>query len=297
MIKGYHIQHIIKMMEQNNLDMLYAKDAVYCIKSKIAANYINNSLFDDFTNNITKNMIADIDVMRIVDRKQLSQCYKIIQKQINNQHMENGVTLIDPENTYIDYDVTIGMDSVIYPGVILSGNTSVGENVTLYPGCRIKNTIIGDNCVLQAVVSNGAQIGNDITIGPFVNIRPNTKIMNGCKIGDFVEIKNSTIDEGTKVPHLTYVGDADVGKKVNIGCGTVFVNYDGYRKHRTTVGDNVFIGCNTNLVAPVCVENDTYTAAGSTITDDVKQGSIAIARARQVNKEGWVEKYRKKNEK
>ncbi len=297
MIKGYHIQHIIKMMEQNNLDMLYAKDAVYCIKSKIAANYINNSLFDDFTNNITKNMIADIDVMRIVDRKQLSQCYKIIQKQINNQHMENGVTLIDPENTYIDYDVTIGMDSVIYPGVILSGNTSVGENVTLYPGCRIKNTIIGDNCVLQAVVSNDAQIGNDITIGPFVNIRPNTKIMNGCKIGDFVEIKNSTIDEGTKVPHLTYVGDADVGKKVNIGCGTVFVNYDGYRKHRTTVGDNVFIGCNTNLVAPVCVENDTYTAAGSTITDDVKQGSIAIARARQVNKEGWVEKYRKKNEK
>jgi bifunctional UDP-N-acetylglucosamine pyrophosphorylase/glucosamine-1-phosphate N-acetyltransferase len=210
--------------------------------------------------------------------------------------MRNGVTFIDPDRTYIDPDVSIGRDTVIWPDVVLREGTEIAERVTLYPGCRLLKTRVGNDCVLQAAVSNEAVIGNGVTIGPFVNIRPGTSISDGCRIGDFVEIKNSNIGEGSKVPHLSYVGDGDMGARVNIGCGTVFSNYDGFKKHRTVIGDNAFIGCNTNLVAPVKVGNNAYTAAGSTITEDVPDNSMALARARQDNKEGYMEKYRQKKQ-
>ena len=148
---------------------------------------------------------------------------------------------------------------------------------------------------MQYSVAVDSVVGDNTNVGPFAYIRPNSRIGNNIKIGDFVEIKNAVIDDGTKVAHLTYVGDADVGKRVNFGCGTVVVNYDGISKHRTTIEDDCFIGCNSNLVSPVTIEKGAYTAAGSTITDRVPENALAIARARQVNKDGWVEKNRKKD--
>ncbi|OQB24167.1 MAG: Bifunctional protein GlmU [Firmicutes bacterium ADurb.Bin182] len=236
------------------------------------------------------------EVTTVDDRIKLSECEREMRRRINDRHMESGVTFIDPERAYIDPGVSIGKDTVIYPDVVLQGETAIGERVILYPGCRIISSTIKSGCILQAVVSNEAEIGENVTAGPFVNLRPGTRISNGCKIGDFVEIKNSNIGEGSKVPHLSYVGDGDMGANVNIGCGTVFSNYDGFKKHRTVIGDNAFIGCNTNLVAPVKVGNNAYTAAGSTITEDVPDGSMAFARARQVNKEGYAEKFKQKKQ-
>jgi len=233
-----------------------------------------------------------IEGIQIENRQDLRYCTALMQSSINNAHMANGVTFIDPLCAYIDADVKIGMDTIIYPDVYLSGNTEIGEDCVIYNGCRFENTSIGDGCVMQAVVAIDARVDDGAKIGPFVRLRPNTHIGAGCKIGNFVEVKNSTIGEKTSVAHLTYVGDADVGSKVNMGCGTVFVNYDGFTKHRSTVGDNVFLGCQTALVSPVHIGNDVYTAAGTVITEDVPEGSLAIGRCRQENKEGWVEKYR-----
>ena len=226
--------------------------------------------------------------MGVNDRTQLADCTRILRRRINAAHMQNGVTMIDPEQTYLDATVKLGQDCILYPGVVLEGNTLVEEGTILYPGCRLVDTHIGKRCALKAVNAQDAVVGDGVTIGPFVNLRPGAKLADGCKVGDFVEVKNSTVGKGSKLPHLSYIGDADVGSHVNLGCGTVFVNYDGYRKHRTTVGDNVFIGCNTSLVAPVTVGDGAYTAAGSVITEDVPEECLAIARARQVNKLGYV---------
>lgn len=201
---------------------------------------------------------------------------------------EHGVIMIDSSNVYADMTVDIAPGVVIHPNVYIYGNTTIGEGSVIHPGCRLTDTKVGKNCTLEFVTARETRILDNVTAGPYVNLRPGTLIESDCRIGDFVEIKNSTIGSGTKVPHLTYVGDADVGERVNIGCGTVFVNYDGKNKHRTHVGNDVFLGCNTNLIAPVNVGNAVYTAAGSTITHDVPDGNLAIARGRQVNKEGWI---------
>ena len=239
----------------------------------------------------------EIEGIEVDTREDLWCCSEIMRRAINAGHMSRGVTFIDPNSAYIDADVRIGMDTVIHPNVELLGNTVIGEDCTLHSGCRIENSKIGSGCVLDAVVSIDAEVADGAKIGPFVRLRPNSHIGAGCKIGNFVEVKNSTIGEKTSVAHLTYVGDADVGSKVNMGCGTVFVNYDGFKKHRTTVGDNVFLGCQTALVAPVKVGDDVYTGAGSVITEDIPDGALAMARCRQQNKEGWVEKYREKKSK
>lgn len=228
----------------------------------------------------------------IEDRQDLRYCTALMQSSINNAHMKAGVTFIDPLCAYIDANVKIGMDTVIYPDVYLSGDTVIGEDCIIYNGCRFENTVVGDGCVMQSVVAIDAKVDDGAKVGPFVRLRPNTHIGAGCKIGNFVEVKNSTIGEKTSVAHLTYVGDADVGSRVNMGCGTVFVNYDGFNKHRSTVGNNVFLGCQTALVSPVHVGDDAYTAAGTVITEDVPEGSLAIGRSHQENKEGWVSKYR-----
>lgn len=228
----------------------------------------------------------------INDRAQLAEAAAVQRARINRRHMLNGVTVIDPANTYIDWDVTIGRDTVVYAGNVLEEGTSIGESCMLLPNNRIVKSTVGNGTEVASSVLTSATVGDDCHIGPFAYLRPGSRIGSHIKIGDFVEIKNSNIGDGTKISHLTYVGDADVGSDVNLGCGVVFVNYDGKKKHRTQVEDGAFIGCNTNLVAPVKVGKNGYTAAGSTITEDVPEDALAIARARQTNKEGWVSKRR-----
>lgn len=213
---------------------------------------------------------------------------------VNYALEDNGVEFLDVNNTYIDHGVKVGKGTVIYPNVIIEGDTEIGENCVIGTGCNIRSSKIGSGCSLQYVFATEAQVDDNVSIGPFVNLRPKTHIYSDCKIGDFVEVKNSNVHKGSKLPHLSYIGDADVGERVNVGCGSIFVNYDGKNKMRTTVGDDVFIGCNSNLVAPITVGNDVYIAAGSTLTDDVADGEMAIARARQVNKAGWVPPYKRK---
>lgn len=236
-------------------------------------------------------VVADYeDTIGVNSRVQLAEAEEILRSRINNMHLENGVTLIDPKTTYIGTDVEIGKDTIIYPNNIIEGKTVIKENCTILQNCRIKDSIIESGVEVQASVVLESKIGENTTVGPFAYIRPETSIGNNARIGDFVEIKKSTIGNGTKVSHLTYIGDAEVGSGCNFGCGTVVVNYDGKEKHKTVIGDNSFIGCNTNLVSPVKVGDNTYIAAGSTITSEVKEGDLAIARAKQRNIEGWVKK-------
>lgn len=201
--------------------------------------------------------------------------------------MESGVVIVDPDNTYIEQGVKIGKNTVVHPNCHIKGKTTIGENCEIGPNSIIEDTTIGNNTTILNSVVCKSKIGNGTSVGPFAYIRPNCEIGNEIKVGDFVEVKNSKIADGTKISHLTYVGDSDVGSKVNFGCGTVTVNYDGVNKHRTVIGDNVFIGCNANLVAPVTINDHAFIAAGSTITDDVESDALAIARARQVVKSGW----------
>ncbi|MDL2259199.1 hypothetical protein LJC42_08670 [Eubacteriales bacterium OttesenSCG-928-K08] len=232
--------------------------------------------------------------LSVTDRAALSACARELRREINIRHMFAGVTMIDPDNTYIDDTVRIGRDCTIYPGVVLEGETVLGEDCVLYPSCRLSNSRFGSGMLAQGVVANDAVVGDNVTLGPYVHLRPNTNIADNCKIGNYIEVKNSNVGEGTKLPHLSYIGDADFGRRVNVGCGSVCVNYDGQKKHRTTIGDDAFIGCNTSLVAPVSVGEGAYTAAGSVITQDVPPNSLALGRARQVNKPGYVEKLREK---
>lgn len=240
--------------------------------------------------------VADAEeVLGINDRVQLYEASNVMRKRILKQHMINGVTIVDPDNTYIGPDVKIGQDTTIYPGCVIEGHVEIGEDCYI-AGSRLIDCKIGKECNILNSVIVSSEIKDHVNMGPFAYIRPESVIGNNVKIGDFVEIKKSTIGDGTKVPHLTYVGDAQIGSQCNLGCGTIFVNYDGKVKHRTIVGDRVFIGCNTNLVAPVVIEDDSYIAAGSTITENVPKKALAIARERQVIKEGWVEKKFSKRE-
>lgn len=236
------------------------------------------------------------ELQGINDRKQLAQVQKLMQRKIIEGWMEKGVTFINPDTCVVDRHVQIGRDTTIYPGVILEGNTQIGEGCTIIGPCRIKDTIIGDFCEIVMSQIDDCQLDENVKVGPYSNLRPGCKLSSNVKVGDFVELKNTKVGEGTKIPHLSYVGDAILGKKINIGAGVIFVNYDGYKKHQTVVEDEAFIGCNSNLVAPVTVKAGSFVAAGSTITKDVPKDSLAIARARQENKLGWVLKRRNKIE-
>ena len=205
---------------------------------------------------------------------------------ILEKHLENGVRFLGTDGVVIEESVIIGEGTVIEPGVVLRGNTVIGSGCTLTSGSRVEDCTVGSETVINASQCYRSRIGSGVSIGPFSHIRPDSDIADHVHIGDFVEVKNSRIGVGTAVAHLTYVGDSDVGRNVNFGCGCVTVNYDGVHKCRCAIGDNAFIGCNTNLVAPVRVGDNTFIAAGSTITDAVPDGNFAIARARQVNKAG-----------
>lgn len=206
--------------------------------------------------------------------------------------MKMGARLMDPNAVYADPTVVVGEGTVILPGTILRGRTIIGKDCEIGPNAMIRDCVVGDRVTVNASQMNESFIDDEVKLGPFAYVRPNCHVGRGVKVGDFVELKNSTVGEGTKISHLTYVGDSDVGGGVNFGCGTVTVNYDGATKFRTVIGDGAFIGCNTNLVAPVKVGEGAYTAAGSTITDDVPPDSLAIARSVQVVKKQWAKKRR-----
>lgn len=228
------------------------------------------------------------EITAVNSQVELADAESIMRKRINRKHMENGVKIIDPTNTYIDWNVEIGKDTIIYPGNILQGKTVIKEDCVLYQNNRIADSIIQNGVSVQSSVVIESQIGEGTTVGPYAYIRPESNIGKHARIGDFVEIKKSTIGDNTKVSHLTYIGDAEVGSGCNFGCGTVVVNYDGKSKFKTIIGNNAFIGCNTNLVSPVKVNDNAYIAAGSTITNEIPKNALAIARARQVNIENWV---------
>ena len=243
----------------------------------------------------------DAEIMKgflpVGDEEELRAAQPMCRQKILEKHFANGVNILDANATYIDPRVEIGSGTLILPGTILKGNTVIGKNCTIGPNAVVSSCTVGDETEINASQTNDSVIGSHTTVGPFAYVRPNSRIGDHVKVGDFVEIKNSVIGSGTKISHLTYVGDSDCGERVNFGCGTVTTNYDGFEKFRCTIGDDAFIGCNTNLIAPVRVGSGSYIAAGSTVTDEVPEGALAIARARQVNKDSWAEKRRRLHEK
>lgn len=228
------------------------------------------------------------EVAGVNDRSQLAEAAAVLRQRVLQRLMEDGVTVIDPATTYVDVDVEIGVDTVVLPGCVLEQGTRIGSGVSLGPNCRLRGTTVEDGAEVTYTVAFDASIGPDATVGPFTYLRPGTRLERGAKAGGFVEVKKSTIGQDAKVPHLSYVGDAEIGAGVNFSAGAITVNYDGTDKHRTVVEDGAFVGCDTMLVAPVTVGAGAFVAAGSTITDDVPPDALAIARQRQTNKEGWA---------
>lgn len=234
------------------------------------------------------------ETLGVNDRVALAQAESLMRARIAEKHMRNGVTIIDPANTYISAEAVIGSDTILQPGVIIEGASEVGEDCLIGPNSVIKNSKIGHRTTVHSSVVTQSVIGDDTAVGPFAHIRPDSEIGNEAKIGNFVEIKKTKLGNHSKVSHLSYVGDAEVGERVNIGCGTITVNYDGKNKYMTTIEDDSFVGCNSNLVAPVTIGQGAYVAAGSTITKNVPPDALSIGRARQENKEGYVTKLKLK---
>jgi bifunctional UDP-N-acetylglucosamine pyrophosphorylase / glucosamine-1-phosphate N-acetyltransferase len=232
------------------------------------------------------------EVLGINNRVQLAAVRRKLNDRILDRWMRAGVTVVDPATTWVDVTVTIGPDAEIRPQTQLEGRTAIGGDAIVGPGCLLRDTTVGERATLIHTVAHEADIGPGATVGPYAYLRPGTRIGAAAHIGAHVELKNSSVGTGAKVPHLTYVGDAQIGERANIGAGTIFANYDGVAKHRTTVGDDAFVGSNTVLVAPLAVGDGAYTAAGSAVAEDVPPGALGIARGRQHNSDGWVEKNR-----
>jgi len=230
------------------------------------------------------------ETLGVNDRVQLAHAEKVLRQRINETHMRNGVSLIDPQNTYIGTDVKIEQDVTIHPGVMLTGNTYVGTNSVIGANSQLHNAQIGENTFINASVISDSNIGSNTTVGPFAHIRMNSEIGSQVRIGNFVEIKKSVFKEGAKSAHLSYIGDAELGENVNMGCGSITVNYDGKNKYKTTIGANTMVGCNVNLVAPITIAPNAYLAAGSTLTKDVPENALAIARSKQEIKAEYATK-------
>lgn len=274
-------QALEKVSNDNAQGEYYLPDVIEILKSEgqIIAAYQTNQMDE---------------TLGVNDRVALAEAEKIMRRRINESLMKEGVTIIDPEHTYIDNDVIIGQDTIIYPGTIIKGKTIIGSECEIGPNSEIHDCKIGDRTKIKQSVASNSEIGSDVNIGPFAHIRPETSIGNEVKIGNFVELKKSQFGDRSKASHLSYIGDAQVGTDVNIGCGSITVNYDGKNKHLTKIEDGAFIGCNSNLVAPLTIGKGAYVAAGSTITTDVPGEALSIARARQVNKEDYVKKLKLK---
>lgn len=248
-------------------------------------------------NKIGTYLIENADeIMGVNSRKQLAEAESIMRKWTIDYLMNEGVTFIDPTHTYIDDKVRIGMDTIVYPGTVIKGNTVIGDNCMIGQDSRIEDSRIEDAVQIQSSVIVDSYVKSGTTIGPFAYLRPGSQIGKNVKIGDFVEIKNSIIGDGTKASHLAYVGDAEVGSHVNIGCGVIFVNYDGKNKNKIIVEDNAFIGSNVNLVAPVTVKKEAFVAAGTTVTLEVPEGTLCIGREKQRHIRGWVDRKKRTEE-
>ncbi|HWA84334.1 MAG TPA: bifunctional UDP-N-acetylglucosamine diphosphorylase/glucosamine-1-phosphate N-acetyltransferase GlmU, partial [Fimbriimonadaceae bacterium] len=242
-------------------------------------------------------IVSDHEIlMGVNDRWQLAQAEKALRARVNRRHALAGVTLVDPDSTYIGFDVTIGPDTTIEPNTYLQGDTVIGSACHIGPCTKIKSSRLGDgvNVYFSQVVES--ELRDGVKVGPFSNIRPGTVLGARTKIGNFVEIKKSILGEAVAVSHLTYIGDASVGDFTNVGAGTITCNYDGFSKHQTTIGRDVFIGSNSTLVAPVTIEDGSMVAAGSVVTHNVPADALALGRARQEVKEGWVSRWRKKKQ-
>lgn len=258
--KEYYLTDLIKIANQHNFS-------------------VGGFILDDFNESLGVN-----------NRVQLSQAEAILRQRKCQEVMLNGVTLIDPATTYIEADVIIGSDTLIYPNVVLEGNTVIGNDNVIGMNCRFVDSSIGNFNDIQSAVIVESTVGDNCKIGPMAYLRPGTQLADGVKIGDFVEVKKSQIGKGSKIPHLSYVGDSVVGSTVNIGCGTITCNYDGVNKHQTIIKDGAFVGSNTNLVAPVTVEENAFIGAGSTITRNVPADSLAVVRGELRLKENWRKK-------
>lgn len=223
----------------------------------------------------------------------LADVQSMFKQMLNFYLYADGVEIWDFSDCYVGPFAEVAPGAVLMPGTILKGQTKIAAGAVIGPNSLLENAAVGEGSTVNASQVYDSTIGKNTKVGPFAYVRPNCTVGDDIKVGDFVELKNSTIGDGTKISHLTYVGDTDLGKRINLGCGTVTVNYDGKNKYRCTVEDDCFIGCNTNMIAPVTIGEGSYVAAGSTITDNVPAGSLAIARERQTNKPGWAEKRRK----
>ncbi|MFV0502761.1 MAG: bifunctional UDP-N-acetylglucosamine diphosphorylase/glucosamine-1-phosphate N-acetyltransferase GlmU [Lachnospirales bacterium] len=286
-----------RKIEEVNVGVYLFKSGIANLAlSKLGNNNAQNEYYITDTLEIVKQngkvgVYTDINFnnfMGINTKSQLAIARKIMQDRINENLMDSGAIIIDPATAYIDATVKIGIDTVIEPNVIIKGDTEIGLNCTIGANTKITNCKIGDNVEINSSVAIDSKIGNGTKVGPFAYIRPNSNLGENVKIGDFVEVKNSNIGKNSKASHLTYIGDSDLGENINVGCGTITVNYDGKNKARTVIGDNSFIGCNSNLVAPVEVEKNSYVACGTTVVKNVPEKSLAIGRVRQENKKNWI---------
>lgn len=305
------VQKIIEQKDaaSEELAVKEINTGIYCFQAKglfeaLASLGANNAQGEYYLTDIIELYVAQghavgavstddpIEIMGINDRCQLAKAEKLLRRRILDKIMESGVTIIDPDTTFIDDTVQIRPDTIVYPFTFIEGNSKIGENCTIGPSSRLVNAELGCEVIVQNSVILDSQIGDGCVIGPFAYIRPGCVLEQAVKVGDFVELKNSHLGNGCKVPHLSYVGDADVGQGANIGAGTITCNYDGEKKSRTLVGDYAFIGSNTNLVAPVEVGAKAVTGAGSTITRDVPPGALGVARGKQKNIADWAAKKR-----
>lgn len=233
------------------------------------------------------------ETLGINTRIALEKANQILKVRINEKLMENGVTIMDKDNTYLSSDTLIGEDTIIYPGTICMGKNEIGNNCIIGPNTELENTKIGNHVKIKHSVITDSVVGDNTTVGPFAHFRNHAIIGENVRIGNFVEVKNSNFGNNSNAAHLAYIGDALIGKHVNMGCGTITVNYDGKVKHQTVIEDNVFVGCNSNLIAPVTIGENAYIAAGSTINKHVTSDALAIGRSKQINKEGYAKKFRK----
>lgn len=257
------------------------------------------ALLRDRDGDVQARRVPDPDEVRGVNtRAELAEIHRLLWQQAARRLLDEGVTLLDPDRVYIGPFVRIGPDSILYPNVTLEGQTVIGEGTTIYSGCRIRNSTIGnDTVILDGCIVQESHIGDECQVGPYAHLRPMAQLRQHAKVGNFVEVKKSVVGEGSKVPHLSYIGDSVIGDRVNVGAGTITCNYDGFTKHQTVIEDNVFVGSDVILVAPVSVGRGAIIAAGSTITDNVPPDALAFGRARQVNKSGSAEVFRSRHRK
>ncbi|NLC42442.1 MAG: bifunctional UDP-N-acetylglucosamine diphosphorylase/glucosamine-1-phosphate N-acetyltransferase GlmU [Erysipelothrix sp.] len=284
---------------------------IYCFDNELLFKYLGDLTNDnsqgeyyitDLVEMFAKNhhsiktiRVSDIDeVMGINDRLQLAKASAWLQEHVNCHWMSEGVTLIDPKNTYISTDAQIGQDTIIYPNVMIRGKSVIGEDTIIHSGSVITNSVVGNHCVIESSKIIDSEVRNDVSVGPNAHIRAGSLVEDKNRIGNFVELKNTHIGFDSRCAHLSYLGDSTVGSHVNIGCGVVTVNYDGVNKHRTVIEDGAFIGSNVNLIAPITVGKNAVVAAGATITDDVQEGDLVIERAPRIDKAGYGIKYKNK---